>query len=754
MKSIQLCLLVLLATVVATCAAPAMAGRPNIILIMSDDMGYSDIGCYGSEIETPNLDGLADDGVRFTQFYNGARCCSTRASLLTGLYPHQAGIGWMMSDNGVDAYRGNLSGQSVTIAEALKPAGYSTYMAGKWHVTRHIKPEGPNYNWPLQRGFDRFYGTIHGAGSFFDPNTLMRDNTMISPYADPDYKPAEYYYTDAISDHAVRFVDEHNEKQPDKPFFMYVSYTAAHWPMQALQKDIDKYKGRYDEGYDAIREARFEKMKKIGLLPADSKLPAAAKDWSEVDEPNWELRNMEVYGAMVDCMDRGIGRIVESLKKSGDYDNTLILFLQDNGGCAEGMGRNSRSKTKQKRANKPSLPVMAADALQPDMIPKQTRDGWPMLQGRGVLPGPNDTYIGYGEGWANVSNTPFREYKHWVHEGGISTPLIAHWPERIKRKGQLDSTPSHLIDIMATCVDVAQATYPQTRQFTGETSTSLQTIQAMEGMSLMPAIDGQTTSDRPLFWEHEGNKAVRLGNMKLVAKRDRQWELYDISKDRIEQNNLVDAEPKTMRKLAALWVGWAERVKALPLTPYYKQRKAKTKPTAKEKAAGKGTNKGTTKTKFERKTYKLVHGDQLPQAKAPKVANQELSISTIVTLNTAAGVVVAQGGTAHGYSLFFENGQSVFAVNRSGKVSRVTHPQVLAAGTHVIKANINKDGKATLTVNKAEAATAQLDGPCATTPIDGLSIGSDSGASVTNYLSGNQLQGKVNSLTLTVGGEE
>ena len=725
MRIISLCLFVLLATVIAT---PARAERPNIILIMSDDMGYSDIGCYGGEIETPHLDSLADNGMRFTQFYNGARCCSTRASLLTGLYPHQAGIGWMMSDNGTDAYRGNLSGRSVTIAEALKPAGYSTYMSGKWHVTRHTKPEGPNYNWPRQRGFDRFYGTIHGAGSFFDPNTLMRDNTMISPYADPEYKPEEYYYTDAISDHAVRFVDEHNQKNADKPFFMYVSYTAAHWPMHALQKDIKKQRKKYDEGYEATREARFAKMKKLGLVPADSELPAGAKDWSEVNNHKWEIRCMEVYGAMVHSMDRGIGRIIESLKKNGDFDNTLILFLQDNGGCAETIGR--KPKTATKRGKKPTLPEMAADALQPDMIPKQTRDGWPVLQGNRVMPGPDDTYISYGEGWANVSNTPFREYKHWVHEGGISTPLIAHWPERIKRKGELEATPSHLIDIMATCVEISQAAYPQTRQFTDQTTTSIQSIHPMEGVSLTSVFDGRTIAERPLYWEHEGNKAVRLGNMKLVAKRNRQWELYDISKDRTEQNNLVDDEQDTMRKLAALWVNWAERVNALPLTPYYKAKQKKKKP--------------------ERTVFKMIHGDRLPMQTAPNVANRGFAISTIVTLNSAAGVVVAQGGTTHGYSLFFENGQLVFAMNRGGKLSRVTHPQRLPAGTYLLKANVQKDGKATLQVDRGNAATGQLDGTCKTRPTDALSIGSDSGDPVTNYLSGNSLQGKVNSFTLTL----
>ena len=243
--------------------------QPNIIVILSDDMGYSDIGCYGSEIETPTLDRLAHNGIQFTQFYNTGRCCPTRASLLSGLYPHQAGIGHMMNDRGFPGYRGEFGDNCFTIAEALQPAGYRSYMAGKWHITHNTSPEHENdkKNWPLQRGFDRFYGTIHGAGSFFDPNTLVRDNTLISPYADPSYKPESYYYTDAIADHAVRFIQEHDDA---KPFFMYVTFTAAHWPMHAKQKDMDKYKGRYKEGYSAIRAARYHNMLQQHVVAADA----------------------------------------------------------------------------------------------------------------------------------------------------------------------------------------------------------------------------------------------------------------------------------------------------------------------------------------------------------------------------------------------------------------------------------------------------------------------------------------------------
>jgi arylsulfatase A-like enzyme len=552
------------------CLAAWVQGKPNIIVIMSDDMGYSDIGCYGSEIDTPNLNQLADGGLRFTQFYNTARCCPTRAALLTGLYSHQAGIGWMMADNGHAGYRGDLNKRSVTFAEALKPAGYRTYMSGKWHVTKHISPDGPSHNWPRQRGFDRFYGTIHGAGSFFDPNTLMRDNTMISPYADPKYTPEEYYYTDAISDHAVRFIREHEESHQDAPFLMYVSYTAAHWPMHALEKDIAKYKGKYDAGYAAIRQKRFEKMKTLGVIAPDAELSPADETWEDMPFKEWDIRNMEVYAAMVDNMDQGIGRIVQSLKDTNRFEDTLILFFQDNGGCAENYGRNMGQWKKgnyPKRADQPTLKPLAADHLQKHMQPKQTRDGWPVLTGPGVMPGPADTYIGYGRGWANVSNTPFRTYKHWEHEGGISSPLIVHWPAKVVRKGGIEHQPGHLIDIMATCVDVSEADYPA--EFGGER------IQPMEGVSLVPAFLGERLSrEAPLYWEHEGNRAVRVGDWKLVSKRSvGEWELYDLSKDRSELHDLAEAQPERVKAMAARWHMWALRANVFPLTPYYKNRK-------------------------------------------------------------------------------------------------------------------------------------------------------------------------------------
>ncbi|MHC4353002.1 MAG: arylsulfatase [Planctomycetota bacterium] len=544
----------------AALAAPGCTGspqleaknyrRPNIVLIMADDMGYSDIGCYGGEINTPNLNGLAAKGVRFTQFYNTARCCPTRAALMTGLYQHQAGVGHMTGDYGYDAYRGDLNNNCVTIAEVLKQAGYSTYMSGKWHVTKYIKPEGPKHNWPRQRGFDRFFGTIHGAGSFYDPNSLTRDNTQIVP-------EDGFYYTNAISDNAVKFIGEHRSRSGDKPFFLYVPYTAPHWPMHALPEDIAKYKGRYDGGWDALRAERHRRMIKMGLVrkdweitPRDEGVPS----WADAKDKEWFARRMEVYAAMVDNLDQGVGRIIAELKKTGDFENTLIFFLADNGGCAEEYG--SRGAVKPDPAKPVVLKPMGEDELQTRMQPSHTRDGRPVRTGYGVMPGPADTYIAYGKAWANASNTPFRRYKHWVHEGGISTPLIAHWPARIRSRGKLRHQPGHLIDIMATCVDVSLAEYPS--EYKGNS------ITPMEGRSLVPAFDSKPIEREAIYWEHEGNRAVRQGKWKLVSRHPGEWELYDLEADRTELNDLAQKHPAKLAELKSLYESWAERCGVRP----------------------------------------------------------------------------------------------------------------------------------------------------------------------------------------------
>ena len=516
--------------------------KPNILIIMADDMGYSDLGSFGGEIATPNLDRLAKEGIKFTQFYNAARCCPTRASLLTGLYPHQAGIGDMTNDMGVPSYRGDLNNQCVTIAETLKESGYHTFISGKWHVTKHVdiwrtwltedqKIYTSKHNWPLQRGFDEFFGTIHGAGSYYNPSTLTKNNTPVEPSDD-------FYYTDAISDHAVEVVRKHAVSKTDSPFFGYISYTAPHWPLHALPEDIAKYKGRYDGGWDRIREERLTRMKALGLIHPDWELSERDTNigsWEDTEHKAWWAATMEVYAAMVDRMDQGIGKILTALEETGQLENTLIFFLQDNGGCHE---------------------VLTDKWPRSLHFPEFKRDGTPLLRGNDVtvMPGPEDTYMSYSAEWANVSNTPFRLYKHYIHEGGIATPLIAFWPAGIQQPSRSSNQLGHIIDIMATCVEVANADYPEI--YKGEQ------IMPMEGQSLVPVFHNQTFVHAPIGWEHEGNRGFRDGKWKLVERRNPgvDWELYDMETDRTEQYNLAEKYPQIKQSMIQKYGEWADRV--------------------------------------------------------------------------------------------------------------------------------------------------------------------------------------------------
>ena len=557
----------LVAAVLALCL-PAGGGpadgalRPNIVIIMADDMGISDLGCYGGEIATPNIDRLAGNGVRFTQFYNTARCCPTRASLLTGLYPHQTGIGHMTWEQlDLPGYRSDLSHETPTIAEMLKPAGYSTYMAGKWHVTINDRPDKPKDNWPRQRGFDRFYGTIKGSGSYFDPTMLVREHSPVSPGADKTYQPKSYYYTDALTDHSVQYIREHKDRAGAAPFFLYVAYTSPHWPLHAPEESIAQYKGKYDQGYEPIRRARFARMKELGIIDPDWKLSPQPEAWEKQADKAWEARCMEVYAAQITRMDEGIGRIVAALEETQQLDNTLILYLHDNGGCDEDNGRTPKPRGPNPKARDP-------ESDQPQVLsrPPHTRDGRPVRSGVGVMPGGDDTFIAYGRNWANVSNTPFREYKHYVHEGGISTPLIAHWPAKIARKGELEQQSGHVIDLVATCLEAAGAALP--KEFNGKPTLPL------EGVSLLPAFAGAPLSrERPIFFEHEGNRAVRDGKWKLVAKGVKgAWELYDIDADRTEMNDLAAKHPQRVEAMADAWRKWAEAKDVLPLVPWAKKK--------------------------------------------------------------------------------------------------------------------------------------------------------------------------------------
>ncbi|MEE2861566.1 MAG: arylsulfatase [Pseudomonadota bacterium] len=515
--------------------------KPNIIIILNDDMGYSDIGCYGGEVETPNLDALAANGLRYSQFYNTARCSPSRASLLTGLHPHQTSIGVLTYDMGPEGYAGNLAENCVTIPEVLKASDYRTYMSGKWHVSSDLKQ--PNGAWPMQRGFDRFYGTIIGAGSFYHPNTLTRGNENVEHEAVAD---PEFFYTDAISDQAADYVRDHATDSPDKPFFMYVAYTAPHWPLHAHPEDIAKYKGRFDAGWDRLREQRLDRLVRSGILDASWKLSprdATQPPFEEAQNREWLIRCMEVYAAQIDRMDQGIGRILSALKDSGQDQDTIVIFLSDNGGCAEDIPEG----------------VDPRQLVEDLMIAQyRTRDGREVRIGNdpSIMPGAEDTYQSYGTAWANLSNTPFRFYKHWTHEGGIATPLIVHWPAGIADKGGIRHTPGQLPDIMATILEATGAAYPAER--------AGQPVPPCEGTSLMASFKGDGQPRGPLFWEHEGNAAVRDGKWKLVRNYPQDWELYDMEADRTELTDLAAANPDRVQAMAAMYDAWAERCGVIP----------------------------------------------------------------------------------------------------------------------------------------------------------------------------------------------
>lgn len=516
----------LIVLLLASCAAigslrPATAAdRPNIVVILVDDMGFSDLGCYGSEIPTPNIDALAAGGVRFTQFYNTARCSPTRASLLTGLYPHQAGMGHLDSEvhEGSRGTQGRLRDDCVTMAEVLRDAGYFTCMTGKWHLGQHRGTP------PWEQGFDRSLNSPSGGIYFrkqpYRPEIFL--NGEKKQKDDPIFGE-RWYSTDLWTDWGLKFVDEAIDA--DKPFFLYLAQCAPHFPLMAPAPTIKKYRGKYREGWEKLREVRHARQKELGIVDEAwplSEIPPDVPDWDSLSDEDKDRFDhmMAIYAAMLDRVDHNVGKLVAHLKERGQLDNTLLVFLSDNGGNAEAGPRGTYE---------------------------------------GKNPGGANSKVFLGQSWATLNNTPLRRYKHFTHEGGISTPLIVHWPAGIEksRNGQLERQPGHLVDLMATVVDVTGAEYPE--EFKGHA------IQPMEGVSLRPALAGEALERaNPIFWEHEGNRAIRRGKWKAVMKLKGPWELYDIEADRTEQKNLVEEQPELAKELIAAWEAWAERADVGP----------------------------------------------------------------------------------------------------------------------------------------------------------------------------------------------
>jgi arylsulfatase len=527
-------------------AVSAAPQPPNVIVILIDDSGFSDLGCYGSEVSTPNIDALAEGGVRFTQFYNTARCSPTRAALLTGLYPHQAGLGFLDSlvIEGSKGTQGRLRDDCVTMAEVLGDAGYFTIMTGKWHLGAHRGTP------PWTRGFMR--SLCSPVGELYFPNQKqLRDrglyvNGKRHELDDPIFG-TDWYGVDLVTEWGLKFIDEAIAAK--KPFFYYLPHSATHFPLQVPQADIDRNRGKYKVDWDTLREARHKKQLELGLVSAEwpmAQRPKDVPDWNTLSDADKDRFDhiMAIYVAMIERIDRSVGTLVAGLKERGMLDNTLILILADNGGNAE------------------SGPRGRLEGDQPG--------------------GPNST-VYLGQCWATVANTPFWRYKHFTHEGGISTPLIAHWPAGIPAecRGKLESQPGHLVDLMPTVVELCGAAYPT--EFNGHK------IQPMEGVSLVPALAGNPINRQaPIFWEHEGNRALRSGKWKLVMKYKGPWELYDMEADRTERHNLIHDNPKLAKELIAQWEDWAKRADVNQWEgPPRNNSGAEIKPDAKKPAGGK-----------------------------------------------------------------------------------------------------------------------------------------------------------------------
>ncbi|MDR1153427.1 MAG: arylsulfatase [Bacteroidales bacterium] len=528
--------------------------RPNIIVILADDLGYSDLGCYGGEIQTPNLDRLAQDGLRFSRFYNAGRSCPSRAALLTGLYPHQAGIGRMTFDQGLPGYRGTMTANGVTIAEALQTAGYRTGMIGKWHVTetplrkdqRQWLAHGVQYddfasrdNYPTRRGFQYCYGTIYGVVDFFDPFSLVYGEEPVRSV------PDGYYSTVALADSAVACVDRY--AQSGDPFFMYLAFHAPHWPLHALPEDIKKYEDVYAAGWETIRNRRYERIRELGLFDAGNDFLSERQfndAWADNPDGEWDARAMAVHAAMIDRMDREIGKLLRAIEKNGQSDNTLILFMSDNGCSNENCQMYSAGENDR---------------------PAELRNGEPIIypKDKKVLPGAENVWASIGPKWANVANTPFRFWKATMYEGGVCTPAIAYWPKGLKaKKGSITAEPCHVIDVMATCLELSGAKYPETYNGNG--------IIPLSGISFAPVLKTGKRDRRHEYigFEHFREKALISDDGWKIVQRprneEREWELYNLNEDRTEMLNLAARYPDRVTDMLEKFKEWAERCAVLP----------------------------------------------------------------------------------------------------------------------------------------------------------------------------------------------
>ncbi len=673
--------------------AAARARGPNIVLILADDLGYSDIGCFGSEISTPNIDRLAKNGVSLSQFYNQARCCPTRAALLTGVHPAQAGFRGMV---------GELPPRVATIPEVLKTAGYNTYMVGKWHLGETLKP--------TDRGFDEFYGMLGGYNSCWQE--IPSYTRWPRGREKRGYAPGEFYSTDVFGDYALDFLEQ--GRNAGKPWFLYLAFNAAHFPLHAPEVDIERYEPVYADGWDKMRERRLERMKGLGLVAKDLELTprtVVPKNWANEKKewaadkqiPAWGTlpedrrkdltRRMATFAAMIDRMDRNIGRVVEYLKQTGQFEETLIFYLSDNGACAEWdpFGFDVESGPKN---------ILHAGA---DL----------------KIIGSPESYVSYGSGWANACSTPYRYYKQYTHEGGILTPLIVHYPAGVTLKpGTMLRRTGYLTDLMPTCVEVAGATYPTER--------AGRKILPTEGASLMPLLTGGDRPSRPIFIEHEESKALRDGDWKLVQERGgHPPELYNLARDPAEMHNLAREEPGRLGTMMADWDAWARRCGVRPVA-----------------------------SRTARGTIELQPDQTLAGADAPAIANVPFRVQAVVRDATRGGVIASQGAQVNGWSLFVRDRKPVFAVRRDRTLFELTADRPLGDEQIELTGELRGNGMVRILLNGVEMASGDAGGCIPVQPHDPLIVGDDRMGPDGSYETPRPFRGSIHRARLIAGAVE
>lgn len=706
----------------AAFAAPkAPKGAPNIVVIVMDDVGYSDLGCYGGEIRTPAMDALAENGLRYSNFRTCAMCSPTRAALLTGLNHHSAGMGWLADiDAGYPGYRGDLTQDAATVAEILRDAGWATFLVGKWHVnyTGTNGPDGPYHNWPTSRGFQRAYWFQGHSTDYFKPCEMIDGVTPIEPPEADDY-----FANDDLTDHAITYLRTHHALAPDKPFFLQLAFPGAHSPLQARARERDAYMGVYDIGWDAVRAQRLERQRAMGLMPETTALPPlspGATAWDQLGPMEQRLfaRYMEVYAALITNVDANIARLMQTLEELGDLDNTMVVVISDNGGSAEGTPTGT--------------PNIFAPAFGRPVPVEEAAKFYDVM-------GEEGTFPHYPIGWTCVSNTPFRNYKQYTHLGGVADPLIISWPKGIKAKGEIRNQFVHVVDLFPTLLEAAGVERPETYQ--GRVQ------KAVEGQSIKSTFEGPNAKTRSeQYFELGGNRAYLDGDWRLVTRHERgrpfeedRWELYDLSKDPNELVDLAAKEPERVKAMIAKWNAAAEKYGVFPLD----DRNLVIRLVQDRSAKG-----------FPPRWDIRPPIERLPRDVGPIVCGLTHEIE--VSCNRSGdGVLVAQGSKYAGWALFIVDGKLHYEQSLLPWVERIEGGPVPMGEVKIKYVQTMRsrpfDGDGALFINGRRVATRRFERVLFSPGYDGFSVGADLGNQVSSRYQGpNPFQGKIERVLIEV----